>query len=140
MHHSIWKVQWWIVHLPETCRKPARNLPKTKKKVFGRFPAGFRQASGRFPEIHHWRTTRYTVLHKYRHNNFLTGNHGNHGGEIKSGTNDGVVCIDSTFMITMVSSPKGGMPILMQIVYLWLTYFKRADSFETNDTKIFLNT
>ena len=43
-----------------------------------------------------------------------TGNH----GEIKSGTNDGVVCIDSTFMITMVSSPKGGMPILMQIVYL----------------------
>ena len=61
---------------------------------------------------------------------FLTGNH----GEKKSGTNDGVVC--STFMIIMVSSPKGSMPILtyMQIVYLSLTYFKRAD-----DTRIFEN-
>ena len=55
-------------------------------------------------------------------------------GEIKSGTNDGVVCIDSIFMITMVSSPKGGMPIFMQIVYLSLTYFKRADSFLPNDS------
>ena len=100
---------------------------------------------------------------------------GNHG-EIKSRTNDGVVCIDSTFMIQACA--KGGgrggtcpprfwqirrppkifrlwhMPAdyhgfqpkrehaytYMQIVYLSLTYFKRADSFETNDTRIFLNT
>ena len=68
----------------------------------------------------------------------MTGNH----GEIKSGTNDGVVCIDSTFM----TDYQGFQPkrehayTYMQIVYLSLTYFKRADSFETNDTKIFLNT
>ena len=35
--------QWWIVYLPETCRKPAKNQ---NKNVFGRFPAGFRQVSG----------------------------------------------------------------------------------------------